>query len=97
MPGDNNNSKPASESVPSIQTQEVRCSRCKQPFKYFMYEIVGGMKHLRIGDVLVPQIRANCLHCGEVFHFNVNEKNVEKMTIEVGKLLHAMQHGYVPE
>lgn len=71
----------------TIETGPVVCERCRRPFAHFSIEEIEGIAQLRAGDLLIPKIEANCLRCGWTFHWNIREKDVEKMTLQYGRLL----------
>jgi len=50
-------------------------------------EEIGGFSQLRCGDLLIPEIKANCIHCGGPFHWSIREKDVEKMALAYGAVI----------
>ena len=79
--------------VAAVESSPVTCQRCKRRFANFVLEEIQGFAQLRCGDLLIPKIEANCIHCGWTFYWNIREKDVEKMAVVYGRLV-AM---YVPE
>jgi len=72
-----------------VASGPVNCGRCRRPFEHFAIEEIQGFAQLRCGDLLIPKIEANCIHCGWTFHWNIREKDVEKMALVYGQLVAA--------
>ena len=65
----------------------VICQRCKRTFANFVIEEIQGFSQLRCGDLLIPKMEANCIHCGWTFHWSIREKDVEKMAVAYGEVI----------
>ena len=70
----------------TIETGPLICGRCRHTWAHFAIEQIDGIQQLRCGDVLIPRIEMTCLHCGWTFHWNVREKDLEKMTLAYNRL-----------
>jgi predicted Zn-ribbon and HTH transcriptional regulator len=79
-----------------METGPAKCKRCGRAFAHFAIEDIEGVSQLRAGDLLITKIDANCLHCGWTLHWNIREKDVEKMAGMYGDLLKRNQ-GFAPE
>lgn len=80
-----------------IEAGPVSCRRCGRPFAHLVAEEIKGIVQLRIAGLLVMELYAHCLVCGWKFHWNVREKDVEKMAVIYGEVLAFARNGYVPE
>jgi len=89
MPPDNNGK--------TLESGPVNCGRCRRPFEHLAIEEVQGFAQLRCGDLLIPKIEANCIHCGWTFHWNIREKDVERMAVAYGQVLATFDRSYVAE
>ena len=78
-----------------FERSPVKCSRCRQNFEYFIFEVIDNLVQLRCGDALIPSIRMVCMHCGQVFDWHIREKDLEQMAVAYGEL--AKKIPYVPE
>jgi hypothetical protein len=72
------------------------CWSCKQEFKHFTLETIDKITQLRVGDVLIANVRMACLHCGRVFVWDINTNKLDAMAVEYGKLSSKLP-GYNPE
>jgi len=70
-----------------MESDAVICQRCHRTFANFVIEQIQGFSQLRCGDLLIPKIEANCIHCGWTFHWNIREKDVEKMAVAYGDVI----------
>lgn len=98
MPPNNNGHKPQTNPTEmlNLERSEVKCQRCHKPFKYFVIETIDDMVQLRCCDVLITSAEITCLRCGWVFHWEMRERDLEKMTLAYGQVL--VKIGvYVPE
>lgn len=80
-----------------VETSPVFCRRCGKKFDHLVIEDVKGIMQLRIAGLLVMELHANCLICGWRFHWNIREKDVEKMATMYGEVLAYARSGYMPE
>ncbi|HLE52722.1 MAG TPA: hypothetical protein VI755_11705 [Anaerolineales bacterium] len=76
-----------------VAREPVICQRCSRAFANFVLEEIQGITQLRCGDLLITRQEANCLHCGWTFHWNIRERDVERMALVYGQLMAA----YMPE
>jgi len=85
------------QTMPGVEREvgPVVCGRRKRTFAYLVIEEIEGFPQLRVGDVLVPKIDACWLHCGWAFHWNIREKDIQRMTVTYGQVL--QRGGYLPE
>jgi hypothetical protein len=74
----------------------IKCGRCDRIFEHFIFEVIDDLVQLRCGDVLIPRTQMVCLHCGWVFHWDIREKDMAKMTEAYQELAISMK-GYAPE
>jgi hypothetical protein len=72
---------------PTLERSPVICQRCKRVFEHFTIEEIRGISQLRCASVLIPRAEMVCLHCGWCFHWNIREKDLEKMAVTYGALL----------
>jgi len=72
---------------PFIETSAVICQRCKRGFEHFTIEEIQGLSQLRCGSAIIPRAEIVCLHCGDVFHWNIREKDLSKMAVTYGSIL----------
>lgn len=87
---------PSKHPTIDIETGPARCGRCGRVFAHFVFEEIEGIVQLRCGDVVIPKIESNCLHCGWSFRWGIREREIEKMSVTYGDLLKAAQV-YNPE
>jgi len=81
----------------TLETGPVTCKGCRRVFHHLVIEEIKGVTQLRAGNVLVVRMDANCLHCGQAFHWNIQEKDAGKMAVMYGEVLRTIRPGYVPE
>ena len=79
-----------------FERSPVTCQRCRRKFEHFMLEEIDDLVQLRCGDVVIARTEMVCLHCGWVFHWNVREKDLQKMALTYSQLMVAIK-GYNPE
>jgi ribosomal protein L37E len=79
-----------------FERTSIKCGRCGRVFEHFIFEEIDDLVQLRCGDVLVPRTQMVCLHCGWVFHWDIREKDMAKMT-EAYQVLVISINGYTPE
>lgn len=94
MPEDNGshtNSNVGFEAAP------MRCGNCGQVCPQLTIEQVDGQAQLRVGIYLISKIEANCTHCGRRLLWNINEKELQKMSQAYGDVLRKLNGGYTPE
>ncbi len=80
----------------TMESGPVNCQRCGRPFANFVLEEIQGITQLRCGDLLITKQEANCLHCGWTFHWNIRERDIERMAMAYGQVV-ATFRSYVPE
>lgn len=73
----------------------VVCERCQRPFANFGFEKIAGIVQLRSNGLVIQHVRANCIHCGQKFHYDINDRHTERMALTYGQVLRAI--GYSPE
>lgn len=73
-----------------FQRDKVKCQRCHRNFENFVIEEIDDLAQLRCGDVLIAQVKMTCLHCGWTFHWDVNAKRLEEMSIIYGAIVKRM-------
>ena len=95
MPNDNGKNPPPPESL-HFERSQVACQRCHKIFEHLIFEEIDDLKQLRLGDGLVLHLKMTCLHCGQIFNWNVREMEIEKMAITYSELAAAIK-GYNPE
>lgn len=96
MPDIPNGKKPPPPEKLHFERSQVSCQRCRRVFQHFTLEEVDDLVQLRCGDVLISRTEMVCLHCGWVFHWNVREKDLEKMALKYGQLIVEIK-SYHPE
>lgn len=99
MPNDDPNGKTPKLNLPEeihFERGPVQCQRCKRQFDHFVIEVIEDITQLRCGSVLISKTEMVCMHCGWVFHWNVREKDLEKMAVKYGELSSKLP-GYNPE
>lgn len=89
MPGDFSKTAFALDAVAVVESGPVTCQRCRRSFANLALEEIQGITQLRCGDVLITKLEANCIHCGWTLHWNIREKDVEKMAMVYGRLVEA--------
>ena len=87
MSKDNGQKPPNPADEIHFERSSVKCHRCSRPFEHFVLEEIDDLAQLRCGDVVMQHARIICLHCGWVFYWDINEKNLSKMAIAYGELL----------
>lgn len=97
MPDANTKTNPALDTPAGVETGPVTCGRCRRPFANFALEEIQGITQLRCGDLLITRQEANCIHCGWTFHWNIREKDVEKMALAYGQVVAAFDSSYAAE
>lgn len=89
MHGPINKTAFALDAVTVVESGPVTCQRCRRPFANLALEEIQGITQLRCGDLLITKLEANCIHCGWTFHWNIRERDVEKMALVYGRLVEA--------
>ena len=80
----------------TLETDPLLCGRCGESLSPLVVEEIDGQVQLRAGRVLISKLEAHCLRCGWTFHWNIREKDLEKMTMTYGTLLERLTT-YKPE
>jgi len=91
----NGQNPPPPESL-HFERSQVKCQRCGRDFEHFMIERIDDLVQLRCGDGLILHLKMTCLHCGELFYWNLREKEIERLVQAYSELL-IMVKRYVPE
>jgi DNA-directed RNA polymerase subunit RPC12/RpoP len=73
----------------------VVCGRCQRTFANFSLEKIAGIVQLRCNGLVIRHMRASCIHCGQPFDYDINDRHAERMAVTYGKVLSAI--GYSPE
>lgn len=81
-----NGHKPPPESL-HFDRNPIKCQRCQRIFEHFIFEEIDDLVQLRCGDVVIPRTQMVCLHCGWVFHWDIREKEVSRMTVAYSELV----------
>lgn len=95
MAEENNNGRKPPQDL-RFERNPITCGRCGRAFEHFIFEEIDELVQLRCGDVLIPRTQMVCLYCGWVFHWDIREKDMAKMTEAYIELTVSMR-GYAPE
>lgn len=85
----NNGHKPPTEPPESLHLERtpVKCGRCGKKFEHFIIEVIDDVAQLRCGDVLMVHAEIACMHCGWVYYWHIQEKDLERMTVTYSRIL----------
>jgi DNA-directed RNA polymerase subunit RPC12/RpoP len=62
---------------------KIKCSKCGREVGQTI--LIQGEDLLQIGSLLISELRANCVHCGEGFFYSVTEKKLERLINKLKK------------
>jgi hypothetical protein len=75
----------------TVETGPVRCGHCRHVFTQLVIEEIDGAVQLRCEGVIIQRMEARCLHCGWVFKWYANEKDIQTMTLIYKNVLEKLQ------
>jgi DNA-directed RNA polymerase subunit RPC12/RpoP len=56
---------------------KIKCSKCGHEVGQTI--LIQGEELLQIGSLLIAELRANCIQCGEGFFYSITEKKLERL------------------
>lgn len=85
---------PASVVMIELENIQVLCVKCKRPLEGYTIITVKGVKRLMSPGAIIYHIKMACVHCGELFRWNEDEKSLQKdakIFMEVLSVLHGQK------